>query len=96
MKESYQQLVLRNNIDDQRFELDVENEMAFLEYRKKENAYVLIHTEVPETLEGMGVAAALVEKVFMFMKENKFSIIPFCPYVIAYLKKHPEWDFLVK
>ncbi|HEU0228186.1 MAG TPA: GNAT family N-acetyltransferase [Arachidicoccus soli] len=91
MREIYQQLTLRNNVENQRFELEVENKTAFLEYKIEGNKYLLIHTEVPETLEGKGVAAALVEKVFIFIEESKFKFIPLCPYVLSYLKKHPEW-----
>ncbi|MBL7804109.1 MAG: N-acetyltransferase, partial [Saprospiraceae bacterium] len=46
---------------------------------------------VPATLGGRGVGEAIVEKTLHYLEQNKMKLVPWCPYVKAYLKKHPEW-----
>lgn len=49
------------------------------------------HTGAPDSLRGTGAAAALVDHLVADARENKFRIIPLCPYVRARYEKHPEW-----
>jgi len=77
--------------DKNRFELTVEDQTAFMDYIiSKQNIIYLTHTEVPKSLEGQGVGSALVGKVFEFIKEKDLKVAPLCPFVAAYLKRHPE------
>jgi predicted GNAT family acetyltransferase len=46
-------------------------------------------------MEGNGVAAAIVEKAFNYIEEHHLKIVPLCAYIIAYLKRHPEWKRLL-
>ena len=83
----YEQLPLINNEANHSFEMIVDGQRAFIDYRKKGETYLLIHTEVPEALRGQGIAAILVEKTFKYLEENKLKMIPYCAYIQAYLKK---------
>ena len=78
-----------------RFELNVDGYIAFIDYKQEDDIIKLIHTEVPEELGGRGVAAALVEKTLVYLEEHKNPLFPYCPYVYAYIKKHPEWKRIV-
>ncbi|WP_400073470.1 GNAT family N-acetyltransferase [Zobellia russellii] len=74
-----------------RFEMDVDGEIAFMEYMiSKQNIMYLTHTEVPSSLGGQGVGSALVSKVLKFIEEGGMKMAPLCPFVAAYLKRHPE------
>jgi predicted GNAT family acetyltransferase len=92
---TYQDIPLIDNKEHHNFELIVDGHKAFIDYKLKDNKIYLIHTEVPQELEGMGVAAALVEKAFNYIEEHQLKIIPLCTYVVAYLKRHPEWTRLL-
>ena len=70
-------------------------EFAFIEYRWHQGNLVLMHTLVPEGFEGKGIAAALAKFVLEYAKEKQLQIVVYCPYVNAYLKKHPEYQVLV-
>lgn len=91
-KEELDQLPLINKEGDKnRFELVIDNHTAFMDYIiSKQNIIYLTHTEVPKSLEGQGVGSALVAKVFEFIKKNDLEVAPLCPFVAAYLKRHPE------
>jgi predicted GNAT family acetyltransferase len=91
----YDELPLINNTDIHNFELFVDGHRAFIDYQQRGNKFFLIHTEVPRELEGRGVAAALVEKTFKYLEANNFKMVPYCEYIKAYLKRHPEWERLI-
>ena len=50
------------------------------------------HSEAPTTMRGTGAAMALVEHMIGDARANGFKITPFCPYVLAQYRKHPEWS----
>jgi predicted GNAT family acetyltransferase len=95
MKPELQDLPLVDNAGGHRFELTVNHSTAYMEYGDREEALALFHTEVPAQLEGQGVGSALVEKVLAEVERRQRLLIPLCPFVTSYLKRHPEWQRLV-
>ncbi len=91
----YENIPLINDQPIHNFELVIDEHRAFIDYQQRGNKYFLIHTEVPVDLEGHGVAASLVEKTFKYIEENDGQIVPYCAYIKAYLKRHPEWERLL-
>jgi uncharacterized protein len=80
------------NEDKKRFELEVDGKTAFIEFiLNNENILFLTHTEVPIGLEGKGVGSTIVSKTLNYIKEKRYTLAPLCPFVAAYLKRHPEW-----
>jgi uncharacterized protein len=75
-----------------RFELREESAVAFLLYTRTGNAIRLIHTEVPKALKGKGMGSRLVEGVLRLAELKKLSVIPVCPFVAEYLRRHPEYS----
>lgn len=87
----------RNNEDEQRYELQVDNYIAIAEYIINNKGIVFMtHTEVPQELEGQGVASDLIKQVLTDIKEKGMHVSPLCPFVKAYIEKHVEWKSLVK
>lgn len=95
MNDRFVSIPLVNNTAGGRFEMAVNGSTAIIEYKPLPGALALLHTEVPQALEGKGVAAAIVEKTFHYAEEHAVKIIPLCPYVALYIKKHPEWNRIV-
>lgn len=95
MKEEYKSLALEKNKDLQRFELNIDGSLAFIEYREKPGTVALIHTEVDPALEGKGAGTAIVEKTLEYIEGNGLKLIPLCPFVASYLKRHPAWQRIV-
>lgn len=95
MKPEYENLHVVKNPDKKRFELTVDGYTAFIDFKQHDNIFNLIHTESPEALAGRGVAIALIEKTLAYLKENDLQVVPLCPLVFAYIKRHPEWKGIV-
>ena len=55
----------------------------------------LTHTEVPKALEGKGVGKSIVEKSLNYIKDHDYKLAPLCPFVAAYVKRHPEWQSIL-
>lgn len=91
MNEAYKDLELVDNKAHHRFELHIGDEFGFLIYELDAPRITLVHTEVPESMEGKGVASALIEKVLMYIEKEGLKLVPVCPFVRAFLKRHPEW-----
>lgn len=82
-----------NNENSSRFELQMDDEVAFIEYKiGKSGALYMIHTEVPKKLEGKGVGHKLVRESLEIVEQLNLKIFPLCPFVRAFMKKH-EADF---
>ena len=79
-----------------RFEIERNGEVAYLEYSLSGNVLVLIHTEVPEKLRGLGLASSLAQTALQWARDNKLKVDVVCPSVQGYVARHPEWsDVLV-
>ena len=78
-----------------RFELERDGQVAYLEYSLADKVLQLIHTEVPETLRGKGLASTLAESALVWARQHQVRVDVICPSVAAYLKRHPEYSDLV-
>ena len=79
-----------------RYEAHVDGELAgVLEYIVKRGRIALIHTEVLPDHEGRGVGSALVRFALDDARRRELRVIATCPYVQAYLTRHPEDDDIV-
>lgn len=76
--------------DRSRFELEDEGETAFLRFTREGNAMTLVHTEVPDRLEGRGIGTALVRAAIDYTRGNDLAVVARCPFVVSYLKRHPD------
>ena len=73
-----------------RFEADFGGSVAELLYRQNGNRLVLIHTEVPEQLEGHGIGGALVTAAIDRAVRDGMTVVPLCPFARGWLERHPE------
>jgi predicted GNAT family acetyltransferase len=83
------------NSTNERFELDVDGQVAFIEYTFRNNVMYLDHTEVPAALEGKGIGSKIVVKALEYIRDHNYKLAPRCPFVFKYMGKHPEWHFLL-
>jgi len=80
-----------------RFCVRLQGYEACLLYRRQGQEIDLYHTYVPEVFRGRGIAEQLCKAGFEYAKSNHLTVIPSCSYISdAYLKRHPEYEPLVK
>lgn len=70
-----------------RFEIDLNGHTAYLEYELKEDGIDIVHTVVPQFLEGRGVASALMKEVLCYAHEKQLQVIPSCSFADAYIRR---------
>ena len=87
---------LIDNEERKQYEIHIDNYIPRIEYIKaKGDKIFLTHTEVPRQLEGKGIGNALVKHVLEDIKLKGLTLVPLCPFVAMYIKRHPEWKSLV-
>ncbi|USI72274.1 GNAT family N-acetyltransferase [Sphingomonas morindae] len=73
-----------------RYELAVEGDLAFAEYRDEGSVRVFTHTVVPAPLEGQGLGSRLVAAALEDCRAHGRTVRPVCAFVAAYMDRHPE------
>jgi uncharacterized protein len=83
---------VRDNPDELRYELvdDDGSVIGEIRYRREPGAVALVHTDIDPAYEGHGLAGLLVEGAVRDLRERGLRLIPICPYVRAWLQRHPE------
>ena len=79
-----------------RYELRVAGELAgFLTYHLRGEQISLNHTEVEPHFQGKGLATQLARLSLDDARKRGLAVLPFCPYVNSWIKKHPDYTDLV-
>ena len=92
-----QPLSIQHDAAGSRFYVKLSGYEACLMYRLSGQEIDLYHTYVPEVFRGRGIAEQLCKSAFEHAKANGLTVIPSCSYISdAYLKRHPEYQPLIK
>ncbi len=78
-----------------RFEIHVDGHVGVIDYRGDGDQLVLPHVGVPPALEGRGIAGSLTRAALDWARDSGMRVVPVCPYVVAWLKRHPEYADLI-
>ena len=85
-----------NNTEKHRFELAVEGHIAASYYKIADGVITFIHTEVPPELGGKGSGSKLIRGALDQVRADGLKVIPQCPFVKAFIEKHPDYQDLLK
>jgi predicted GNAT family acetyltransferase len=89
-------VTVRDHPEELRYEIEVEGEVAgFINYRREPGIVDLVHTDVDPKWEGKGIGSALARGTLDDLRARGLKVRPTCPFVRAYLKRHPEYQDLV-
>jgi len=78
-----------------RFEYDVEDRTAFIDYRRADNVVSLTHASVPRELEGRGIGSAMVRETLDLIRARGEKVVPACSFVDAFIRRHPDYADLL-
>ncbi len=82
---------VRDNQEASRFEIATDGGVAFLNYVRKPDSMVFVHTEVPEALQGKGLAHVLAAAGLDTARREGLRIVAKCPFVRKYLQERGKW-----
>lgn len=80
----------RDNPEARRYELSVDGGVAVMTYNLNPPQLMITETLVPEALEGRGLASRLAAAVVADARARRLVLLPVCPYLAGWLRKHPE------
>jgi predicted GNAT family acetyltransferase len=81
--------------ENNRYEIVVDDQVAYLTYRRKPDHVLLAHTEVPVSLRGQGLGQVLARHAMDEARRTGTHVVVKCPFVTAWLRGHREYDDLV-
>ena len=88
--------VVRDNPEEKRYEIEVDGQVAgFVQYRKRPGLLAFIHTEIGPAFEGKGLGSTLIRSALEDARDQGLAVLPFCPFVNEYLRRHPGLASLV-
>lgn len=89
-------LVIRHEPEARRFVADIDGAAAYITYREVDGRILdLNHTFVPPALRGGGIASQLTAHALRFARAEGCRVVPSCPFVAAYVERHPEYRTLL-
>ena len=86
---------VKDNSAQHRYEMAVDNGMAFVTYETAPDRVVLLHSEVPSTLSGRGVGSALARGVLDDIRRRGLRVVPRCEFMASFIERHAVYADLV-
>ena len=86
---------VRNNAALHRFELDADGHTTVAHYQLAPGVITFTHTEVPPALSGRGIGSKLARGALEAARSQGLKVVAKCPFVSAYIGKHPEFADLL-
>ncbi len=75
----------------ERYEISVDGTLAgFALYKLRPGLIAFIHTQIDERFQGRGLADRLIAYALADARRRELQVLPFCPFVKAFLERHPE------
>ena len=90
--------VVTDNPAASRYELHVGTELAgFVDYllRDHDTVISLVHTQMEPAFKGAHLATHLARFSLDDARARGLAVLPFCPYIASWIKKHPDYADLV-
>jgi uncharacterized protein len=77
---------LRDHTARSRYELDVDGQTVFANYRREGDVLTILWVEAPPVLRGSGAAGRLMTLIGEEAKRQGWKIVPVCGYAAAWLR----------
>jgi predicted GNAT family acetyltransferase len=65
------------------------------QYRLEGDDVAFLHTEIDPAYEGRGLGSAFVREALRQVADRGVAVLPYCPFVRAYLQRHADLVHLV-
>ena len=78
-----------------RYEMPVDNDVAFITYRRTAGVVTMLHAAVPSRLSGRGIGTSLVRGALDLARAEGSKVVPLCSFVAAFIDRHVEYQDLL-
>ena len=95
MNTRVQNLLVKHNAAEQRFEADVEGQLSVADYELDGDRMVFTHTYTPPSQRGRGIAEQLVRAALEHARREHKKVVPACSYVAVFIERCPEFKSLL-
>ena len=96
MSSTDSQVTIRDDPGENAYVIEVDGERAGkAEYRIHEGRTVFTHTEVDDAFSGRGLGSRLARFALDDTRRKGMKIVPRCPFIAAYVKRHEEYHDMV-
>jgi len=82
---------VRDNREHGRYELEIDGQIVFADYRRDGTTLAITHVEAPPALRGTGAAGRLMHGVMEIARASGAKVVPLCSYATAWLRRHREF-----
>lgn len=89
-------LEIQHEKENSRFTIDINGEIAKIDYRLRDGKMYLEHSEVPRNLRGQGIGKVLVEKTFEKLTEENYKAVAVCSYIRAVKNRSEHWKSIIE
>jgi predicted GNAT family acetyltransferase len=96
MQINLDELEVTHNEAENRFETWIQGQLSKLDYLRDGTTMVMTHVGVHPDLRGQGIAGRLTQVALEYAAKNALRVIPMCSYVATYIRRHSQYQELVK
>jgi len=96
LKVNANQLLVEHDPKRGRFEIHIGAYVAELNYSMLDGVMTITHTGVPHVLEGQGIASRLTQTALEYARQQNYQVFPLCSFAQVYMRRHPEYQALLK
>ncbi len=91
----FNNIVVEHNPAARRYQVHIGEYLAVAEYRVDGDTITFTHTQVPKELEGHGIANKLAHAALEDARARQLTVVPLCPFIASYIRRHQEYIALV-
>lgn len=86
----------RDDSENHRYVVEIDGEPAGLAvYHLRGGRHFFVHTEVSSQFGGSGLGSRLATYALDDVRRQGGMVAPICPFIAAFIKRHPEYDDIV-
>ena len=88
-------LKIHHDKENRRFELDINGEIAKVDYQLRKDKMYLVHSEVPHHLRNQGIGKVLVEKTFEKLVDEGYKTVAICSFIKRVAEQNEKWKKII-